>query len=273
MPEGTAKISANDTPTTPTGRFCWNELLTSDPEAAAAFYREAIGWDTDVWGESENPYRLWINRGAPVGGLMRLPENLADAGVPPHWLLYVSTPDADACARQAERLGGSVQEMIDVEDVGRFAVLKDPLDAVFVAFMPHGAPPGHDEPAEPGEFSWRELATADWEAAWAFYSELFGWRKGDRMDMGEAGVYQMFHRGAHLLGGMYDRPPEVPASHWLSYVRVRDAFAAAKKIAELGGTVLNGPLEVPGGSFVAQCLDPQGAAFAVHSKPEDAKRG
>jgi len=133
--------------------------------------------------------------------------------------------------------------------------------------------PGHDELAQLGEFSWRELATTDWEAAWAFYSELFGWQEADRMDMGEAGIYQMFHRGAQPLGGFYNRPPEMPVSAWLNYVRVPDAFAAAKKVTELGGTVLNGPMEVPGGGFIAQCLDPQGAAFAVHSEPEDMGRG
>ena len=266
-----AATAPSESTTTPTGRFCWHELLTSDPAAAAAFYGEVIGWGMGEWGEgeTETPYHLWMNQGVPVGGLMALPEHLTSAGVPPHWLLYVSTPDADACAAKAERLGGSVLEMVDVDQVGRMAVLKDPLDAVFIAYQPSDVTPGHDEPAELGEFSWRELATTDWEAAWAFYSELFGWLEADRMDMGEAGIYQMFHRGAHPLGGFYNRPPEMPVSAWLNYVRVPDAFAAAKKVAELGGKVLNGPMEVPGGEFIAQCLDAQGAAFAVHSKPED----
>ena len=123
-----------------------------------------------------------------------------------------------------------------------------------------------------GAFSWCELLTTDVEAAKSFYSELFGWLEADRMDMGEAGIYQMFHRGAHPLGGFYNRPPEMPVSAWLNSVRVPDAFAAAKKVAELGGKVLNGPMEVPGGEFIAQCLDAQGAAFAVHSKPEDMGR-
>ncbi len=274
MSDTAAATPAESTATTPTGRFCWHELLTSDPEAAAAFYGEVIGWGTGEWGEgeTETPYHLWMNQGVPVGGMMELPEHLTSAGVPPHWLLYVSTPDADACAAQAESLGGSVLEMVDVDQVGRMAVLKDPLDAVFVAYQPTDVTPGHDELAQPGEFSWRELATTDWEAAWAFYSELFGWQEADRMDMGEAGIYQMFHRGAHPLGGFYNRPPEMPVSAWLNYVRVPDAFAAAKKVAELGGKVLNGPMEVPGGGFIAQCLDAQGAAFAVHSEPEDMGR-
>ena len=272
MSDSTATTCTESAETTPTGRFCWHELLTSDPEAASAFYGEVVGWDTGEWSGSGTPYRLWINRGLPIGGLMQLPAHLAGAGVPPHWLLYVSTPDADACARKAESLGGSVLEMVDVDNVGRFAVLKDPLDAVFIAYQPCDATPGHDEPAELGEFSWRELATTDWGAAWAFYSELFGWQEAYQGDMGEMGVYQMFHRGAHPLGGVYNRPPEMPVSAWLNYVRVPDAFAAARRVTELGGTLLNGPMEVPGGDYIAQCLDPQGAAFAVHSTPEDMAR-
>ena len=156
---------------------------------------------------------------------------------------------------------------------GRMAVLKDPLDAVFIAYQPTDVTPGHDEPAEPGEFSWRELATTDWGGGLGHsIRSCSAGRKRTGMDMGEAGIYQMFHRGAHPLGGFYNRPPEMPVSAWLNYVRVPDAFAAAKKVTELGGTVLNGPMEVPGGGFIAQCLDAQGAAFAVHSEPEDMNR-
>ncbi len=62
-----------------------------------------------------------------------------------------------------------------------------------------------------------------------------------------------------------DRPAEVPVPNWLFYIHVADISAAMEKVKELGGQVLNGPMEVPGGDFVAQCMDPQGAAFAIHS--------
>ena len=121
------------------------------------------------------------------------------------------------------------------------------------------------------ETAWRsarnyvEHRMHDWESEWDFYSELFGWQKGDAMDMGEMGTYQMYNRGAHPLGGMFKKPPEMPVTAWLFYVRVPDINGAVEKIKELGGTVMNGPMEVPGGDMVAQCLDPQGAAFAVHA--------
>ena len=53
---------------------------------------------------------------------------------------------------------------------------------------------------------------------------------------------------------------------WLYYVSVKDVNVTAEKVTELGGQVLNGPMEVPGGDLIAQCVDPQGALFALHSK-------
>ncbi len=85
------------------------------------------------------------------------------------------------------------------------------------------------------------------------------------MDMGEAGIYQMFGRGAHPIGGMFNRPQEMPVSAWLHYIRVADVEVAVDKVKELGGTLLSGPMEVPGGDKVAQCRDPQGVAFALHA--------
>ena len=250
---------------TPNGRFCWGELLTADPEAAESFYAAVIGWGTREWEGSETPYRVWMNGETPVGGFMQLPDEVAATGAPPHWLIYISTPDAEASARKAESLGGTVLKMLELPDIGHMAIIADPQGAVFTAYQSSDVTPGHDGPAAIGEFSWHELATTDWEAAWAFYSELFGWQEASRMDMGEEGIYQMFHRGAQPLGGIFNRPPEMPVSAWLPFVRVPDVHVTAAKVAERGGVILLGPIEVPGEDFVAQCKDPQGAAFAVHS--------
>lgn len=84
------------------------------------------------------------------------------------------------------------------------------------------------------------------------------------MDLGEMGIYQMFSRRAHPLGGIYRAPEGVPTG-WLCYVRVPDAKAAAEQVKKLGGAIHNGPVEVPGGDLVAQGVDSQGVAFAVHS--------
>jgi len=249
----------------PLGRFAWYELLTSDPDAAPSFYRPLTGWTTETAEIGGGPYTLWLNGETPAGGMMQLPEEAVAGGAPPHWLVHISTPNLDETVAKATELGATILTSMTIPTVGSFAIIADPQGAVFSAYQPEGDTPGHDDLAGMGEFSWNELMTSDWEAAWAFYSELFGWKESHAMDMGEMGMYQMFNRGAHDLGGMFNKPPEVPWSSWIFYVKVEDAAAAVTSIKAMGGTVMNGPMEVPGGDIVAQCMDPQGAAFAVHS--------
>jgi predicted enzyme related to lactoylglutathione lyase len=251
----------------PRGRFVWYDLLTPEPGIARNFYTSVIGWGTDVWEGAGSPYLMWTNGDVPLGGVMRLPDEAAAQGAPPHWLAYITTPDVDAAVALATELGGSVYvDPTDIPTVGRFAILADPQGAVFAVFRPETQPADRDEPAGKGEFSWHELATTDHEAAFDFYHKLFGWKKKEAMDLGEGSVYQMYGRGDFTLGGMYNKPDEMPGPPaWLYYVTVEDVGAAVEKVKELGGEVLNGPMEVPGGGIIAQCLDPQGAAFAIYS--------
>lgn len=248
----------------PLGRFCWLDLMTTEPGAAKDFYEKVAGWGTVVDDAGGQPYTMWMNGPEPIGGVMDMPPQAAAAGAPPSWMAHVSTPDLEATMAKAEELGATIEMSKPIPGVGSFAVISDPQGAVFAAFEPEGDAPGHDGPANVGEFSWHELATDDWEAAWAFYSELFEWEKTGEFDRGEAGMYHMFGRNGQTLGGMYGRMPEMPVNAWLYYVRVPDVEAAVTKVKELGGQVLNGPMEVPGGDTVAACVDPQGAAFAVH---------
>ena len=84
--------------------------------------------------------------------------------------------------------------------------------------------------------------------------------------MGGGNIYHMYGRpGGPTLGGMYTRSPEMPVSAWLLYATVPDIDAAVEAVKAGGGQLLNGPMEVPGGDRVAQCTDPQGAAFALHA--------
>jgi predicted enzyme related to lactoylglutathione lyase len=87
------------------------------------------------------------------------------------------------------------------------------------------------------------------------------------MDMGPIGTYLMYGRDGRMYGGIYNKPADMPAPpHWLIYFRVPDVNEATARIKDLGATLLNGPMEVPGGDLIAMFLDPQGAAFAIHSK-------
>jgi predicted enzyme related to lactoylglutathione lyase len=245
--------------------------MTSDPAAAEGFYKEIVGWGTDIWEGGETPYTMFTNAGTALGGVMLLPEEAKAQGAPPNWMAYVAVPDTNETVAKAKELGGMAYvEPTDIPNVGSFAVLGDPQGAVFAVFTSKEEAPDLDKPPASGEFSWHELATTDHESAFDFYADLFGWQKTEAMDMGEAGMYQMYGCGAFPLGGMYNKPAEMPAPpHWLHYIKVEDVHATVDKVKELGGQVLNGPMEVPGGDWIAQCMDPQGAAFAVHSSASD----
>ena len=119
-----------------------------------------------------------------------------------------------------------------------------------------------------GEASWHELMTTDAPAALKFYSEIFGWQPSEAMDMGAMGKYYMFNRAHAMIGGMMNKPPEMAQvpPHWMIYFRVPNINDAADRITMNGGTITNGPMEVPGGDWVVNAIDPQGAAFALHAK-------
>jgi predicted enzyme related to lactoylglutathione lyase len=245
------------------GRFLWYDLLTTDPEAAKRFYGKVVGWKTETWSGGEMPYEMWQAAHGAIGGIMQLPAEAQAAGAPPNWLAYVGVPDVDAAVAQVESMGGRVwKEAADIPTVGRFAVLADPYGAVFAVYTPAGESPPRPAWPQPGDFSWHELMTADLPGAFDFYAALFGWEKMGEMDMGEAGLYQMYGLGGVMYGGMMKHSETA----WVFYALVDSADAAAERARAEGAQVLVGPMEVPGGDRVAVLLDPQGAAFGVHSR-------
>ena len=154
----------------------------------------------------------------------------------------------------------------DIPGAGRFAVLADPQGAVFAVHASQEEGPSPAGPPRSGEFSWHELATTDHEGAYEFYADLFDWEKQEAMDMGGGWMYQIYGRAGAPLGGMFNKTAEMPGPPmWLYYIKVDSVDEAVERVKELGGQVLNGPMEVPGGDRIAQCMDPQGAVFALHS--------
>jgi predicted enzyme related to lactoylglutathione lyase len=255
------------------GRFVWYELSTSDPAAAQRFYPAITGWGVQPVDVGATPYTMWTKGEAPVGGVWQLSSELASQGVPPNWLLYVGTDDVDETAAEATQLGATVVvPPTDIPGMGRFAVLTDPQGAAFAIYKSAQDMPEPEFNPQIGEASWHELTTSDHVAAFDFYSKLFGWEKQSEMDMGGGSMYLIFGRsgGGPMLGGMWtwNRPEHTMPPNWMTYFKVADADQTAERIKQLGGQILNGPMDVPGGDRIAQAMDPQGAAFGVHSSPK-----
>ena len=246
------------------GKFVWVELAARDAPAAQAFYSRVIGWQASDAGMEGFAYTILSAGPVPVAGLCPLAALGGEGGAQPGWVGYIGVENVDAYAGRVQESGGALlRKPEDIPGVGRFAVAADPHGAVFILFrgsteMATGAPAG-----TPGHVGWHELYAGDGASAFAFYSRLFGWTKADTMDMGAMGVYQLFAVDGVPVGGMMTRPPEVPAPFWLYYFNVESIEAAIRRTTEAGGKVIMGPAEVPGGSWIAQALDPQGVIFAM----------
>ncbi len=246
------------------GRFVWYELMATDMEAAAAFYTKVVGWGTQDVSMPGMAYTLFTVAGSSVGGLMSLPEDAKKLGEKPSWIGYVGVDDVDAAANRIERLGGAVYvSPQNILDISRFSVVADPQMATLA--LVQWLKPRREQPAEPsapGRIRWHELFAADWEKAFAFYGDLFGWQKenpgSEAMD-----AYQLFSAGGQTIGGMFTKPPTVRVPFWLYYFNVGNIDAAVKRVKAGGGQILEDPLEVSDGSWIVQCTDPQGAVFAL----------
>jgi uncharacterized protein len=252
------------------GRFLWLELMTNDVDAAKAFYTETLGWGTQTMQSSGGPpYTMFTAASGPVGGVWSLSEEERAQGVPPHWRAYIGTPDVDAATQKAVDAGGRVlMKAMDIPGIGRMSVVTDPHGAAFGPYTPHEWPGTPLARAQVGEFSWHELMSGSFDEAWKLYQSLFGWNETGNFDMGPMGVYHLYGIGEHALGGMMTKTADMPMAYWLHYVRVDDMDAAIERIKARGGTIMHGPMVVPGGDVVAQCMDPQGAMFAVHSSKQ-----
>ncbi len=140
--KGAEQPESNEPPGT--YNFCWDELLTSDTDAAARFYTTLFGWTAE---HLEMPgfgrYTLLKRPGVKdatgadknAGGIMKLPP-----GVPhPFWLAYIAVPNADATVEKAKKLGATVTTPpMDIPDVGRFATMLDAQHAPFAVLQPLG---------------------------------------------------------------------------------------------------------------------------------------
>jgi len=239
--------------------------MTTDMKAAETFYRTVVGWTSVPFDGAPQPYVMFNRTGdIPVAGLMTMRDDLK---APPFWAMYVGVPELEAAAAHIERLGGATcSPVIEVPNVGRMQMMTDPQRAAFYIYEPASTDQRPEAAAEPGEASWHELMTTDAPAAMNFYRDVFGWQPSEAMDMGPMGKYHMFNRPHGMIGAVMNKPPEMAhvPPNWQIYFRVPDIAAATERIKANGGQILNGPMEVPGGDWIVNAMDPQGAAFALH---------
>jgi uncharacterized protein len=240
--------------------------MTTDVAAAKLFYAEVAGWAAQDTPASEPSYALFSAGKTAVAGLMELPAEARKMGATPRWMGYVSVDDLEMTTRRIEGLGGAVYVPATDSNIGRIAVVADPQTATLG--LVKGLKVGRKQPAElatAGHMGWHELFAADADQAFGFYREIFGWAKADA-ETTSIDTYQLFTSGGLTIGGMCTKSAREPVPYWLFYVNVQDFDGAAERVRRGGGRMFEGPLELPGGSLIARCVDPQGAAFALQGK-------
>jgi predicted enzyme related to lactoylglutathione lyase len=242
---------------------------TPDVESSEAFYRELFGWEMPELESSAElgGYRRAKLSGKDVAGVSPKMED----GQPTAWATYVSVDDAAATLAKVGDAGGQViVQPMDVRGLGAMAVFTDTTGAV-IGIWQAGTFAGSEVVNEYGSWGWNELGTRDTGVAREFYGAVFGWGYGEE-ESERAGTYTVWKTGDTMVGGMIDMnaieiPAEVPPA-WLVYFIVEDTDAAIEKVNAGGGSVMNGPIEIPVGRF-AVVADQFGATFAVMQPSEE----
>ncbi|MFD1610262.1 VOC family protein [Sphingomonas tabacisoli] len=249
------------------GSFIWYELMTADTAAAKAFYDPVVGWDIGGPQPGGIDYRMIVAPDGMAGGVMGLTPDMISQGAKPLWMGYFGVDNVDATVDAVVKAGGQVHlPAFDAPNVGRIAMVSDPQgvpiyvmrgasDENSTAYARHGV----------GHVSWNELLTPDADAALAFYGAAFNVTKVGAMPMGEMGDYSFIANGdskGEAVGAVMKTPPQ-GHSGWGFYFRVPEIQAAIAQIRKGGGTVLQGPMEVPGGEWVINAQDPEGVHFGL----------
>lgn len=244
------------------GTFSWCDLSTTDQDGAKAFYGELFGWEAEDMPVGDGAvYSMMSREGKHVAAISAQPQQQRDAGVPPMWNSYVSVTDADAIVERVKELGGSAHApAFDVMDAGRMAVLQDPEGAFFMVWQA-GQVHGAELVTDVGAMVWNELATADLDAASAFYGELFGWTFNPFE--GSPQPYSVIINAGRSNGGIAQPEAAVPAC-WLPYFGVADLDSSLATVEALGGRKHLGPMDLPM-ARIALAVDPQGAAFWLYA--------
>jgi len=245
------------------GTFCWAELATTNQKAATTFYTQLFGWTAN---ESPMPdgstYTLLEKDGEQVAALYQQDPKRTPPGMPPAWLSYLATENADATAAKVKASGGQVHaEPFDVMDYGRMAVCADNGGATFAVWQAK-ANIGFGRTQEPGSLAWVQLNTPDPGGSTPFYGQVFGWTNR-RDPMPQGGEYVTWMQGGQQVGGGMPMPKGAGPAHWLLYFGSADVDSDAAKAQKLGGKTMVPPMDIPGVGRFAVFTDPQGAFFAI----------
>jgi len=193
-------------------------------------------------------------------------RNDGSSGQPDSWSVYLASEGAQATLDAATAKGSQViVPAMPVGDLGTMGVVTDPGGAAIGLWQP-GTHKGFGIYGEPNTPGWFELHTRDYDAAVAFYRDVFKWPVHEVGDTDEF-RYTTYGEGDGQLAGIMDSSSFLPAgeaAHWAIYFRVDDTDKALSRIAQLGGAEVEPAQDTPYGRL-AVASDPTGARFRLMS--------
>jgi uncharacterized protein len=240
--------------------FCWFDLHTPNKNLSGFFYDAVFGWSfKDHHVGEANAYTGLAHDDKGFGSVEPLPLDQSA-----QWIGYVGVDDFEARFEALKALGAEVMlEGMNIPEVGKIGVLRDPFGALLALLEPADRENLSWLPrrGNPGDLDWAELSIDDVTAALEFYGAAFGWTFSE--DAPESlGDYRFILRDGALIGGIRQRPSEVPRSGWNFYGNVADVGATVNRATGLGATLLQ-ERNVTDMVHFALLVDPQGATFGV----------
>ncbi|ODU03708.1 MAG: hypothetical protein ABS81_13015 [Pseudonocardia sp. SCN 72-86] len=119
----------------------------------------------------------------------------------------------------------------------------------------------HEGPWQAGTPCWVDLTVPDVAEATRFYGSVLGW---SFVDTGpDFGNYQIAQADGRAAAGIGPVVQEGQPSFWTIYIASDDADATAKLVSDNGGTVIAGPMDIPGSGRMFIAADTVGAVFGV----------
>ncbi len=239
----------------PTGTFCWADLLPVDQARAIGFYRDLLGWSAEAGGEEFGGYAMaHLGEQTPESTVAGINAPMGGGG-PPAWTIYLATDDLDATLEAVAANGGSLAfGPHDIPGMGRTAYCLDPTGAGFGLWQ--GAPfSGFGRFGEPGAFCWTEVYSTDAAVTRDFFVAILGLEARALSESPQFTYYQMAiptnPEGRQMQFGVMQmtpgRFPDGAPSVFRTYIAVADADASTAKAAELGCKITQEPMNSPFG--------------------------
>lgn len=246
------------------GNVSWVDLATSDTEAAVRFYSDLFGWEhMEITSPDEQKYIFFLKNGKSVAGAYTLTPEQVGMNVPPNWMCYFASADANETTEKVRANGGQVivEPTTNMEE-GNLAVYLDPDGGAFGIWQAKSHI-GASYKYEHGSICWCEYGSQGLDKAVPFYEQVFGWN-AKKQNMGGMD-YTIFNNGDEQAAGAFTMPSEmsdVPAN-WLTYFEIADIDKALETIMANSCHIIMPKTFFDSVGHVCVFSDPQGAVVGL----------